>query len=52
MQKNRDEDTYFDRNKAMEVLETIMQAQPDIDAVFCGNDAMSMGAYQALQSAG
>lgn len=42
----------FDRNKAMEVLETIMQAQPDIDAVFCGNDAMALGAFQALQSAG
>jgi ribose transport system substrate-binding protein len=42
----------FDRNKAMEVLETIMQAHPDIDAVFCGNDAMAMGAYQALQSTG
>lgn len=42
----------FDRNKAMEVLETIMQANPDIDAVFCGNDAMAMGAYQAIQSAG
>ncbi|GAB3525590.1 D-ribose ABC transporter substrate-binding protein [Emticicia fontis] len=42
----------FDRNKAMEVLETIMQAHPDIDAVFCGNDAMAMGAYRALQSAG
>ncbi|RYU97352.1 D-ribose ABC transporter substrate-binding protein [Emticicia agri] len=42
----------FDRNKAMEVLETIMQAHPDIEAVFCGNDAMAMGAYQALQSAG
>lgn len=42
----------FDRNKAMEVLETLMQAHPDIDAVFCGNDAMAMGAYQALQAAG
>lgn len=42
----------FDRNKAMEVLESILQAQPDIDAVFCGNDAMAMGAYQALVSAG
>lgn len=42
----------FDRNKAMEVLETIMQANPDIDAVFCGNDAMAMGAFQALKSAG
>ncbi len=42
----------FDRNKAMEVLESILQAQPDIDAVFCGNDAMAMGAYQALTAAG
>jgi ribose transport system substrate-binding protein len=42
----------FDRNKAMEVLETIMQANPDIEAVFCGNDAMALGAFQALQAAG
>lgn len=42
----------FDRNKAMEVLESILQANPDIDAVFCGNDAMAMGAYQALYAAG
>ncbi|SEJ30765.1 monosaccharide ABC transporter substrate-binding protein, CUT2 family [Dyadobacter koreensis] len=42
----------FDRNKAMEVLESILQANPDIDAVFCGNDAMAMGAYQALAAAG
>jgi len=42
----------FDRNKAMEVLESLLQAYPDIDAVFCGNDAMAMGAYQALVSSG
>ena len=42
----------FDRNKAMDVMETIMQARPDIDAVFCGNDAMAMGAYQAVLAAG
>lgn len=42
----------FDRNKAMEVLESILQAHPDVDAVFCGNDAMAMGAYQALVAAG
>lgn len=42
----------FDRNKAMDVMETIMQANPDIDAVFCGNDAMALGAYQAVLSAG
>jgi ABC-type sugar transport system substrate-binding protein len=42
----------FDRNKAMEVMESILQANPDIDAVFCGNDGMAMGAYQALVAAG
>ena len=42
----------FDRNKALEVMESILQANPDIDGVFCGNDAMAMGAYQALVSSG
>ena len=42
----------FDRNKAMEVMESILQAHPNIDAVFCGNDAMASGAFQALVSAG
>ena len=42
----------FDRNKAMEVMESLLQAHPDIDAVFCGNDAMAAGAYQALAAAG
>ena len=42
----------FDRNKAMDVMESIMQANADIDAVFCGNDAMAMGAYQAVMAAG
>lgn len=42
----------FDRAKALEVLESILQKNPDLDAVFCGNDAMAMGAYQALLSAG
>jgi ribose transport system substrate-binding protein len=38
----------FDRNTALEVMESIMQAHPNIDAVFCGNDAMALGAYQAV----
>ncbi len=42
----------FDRTKAMEVMDSILQAHPDIDAVFCGNDAMAMGAYRALATAG
>jgi ABC-type sugar transport system substrate-binding protein len=42
----------FDRAKGLEVFESILQKNPDIKAVFCGNDAMAMGAYQALVSAG
>ena len=46
------ETALFDRTKAEEVLGTILQAHKDIDAVFCGNDAMAMGAYRALVAAG
>jgi ribose transport system substrate-binding protein len=42
----------FDRTKGLEVMEFILQGHPNIDAVFCGNDAMAMGAYQALVAAG
>jgi ABC-type sugar transport system substrate-binding protein len=42
----------FDRSKALEVMESLLQRNPDINAVFCGNDAMAMGAYQALLAAG
>ncbi|HXT13671.1 MAG TPA: D-ribose ABC transporter substrate-binding protein [Candidatus Angelobacter sp.] len=42
----------FDRAKGLEVMQSILQAHPNIKAVFCGNDAMAMGAYQALVSAG
>jgi ribose transport system substrate-binding protein len=42
----------FDRSKALEVMDSLLQRNPDVDAVFCGNDAMAMGAYQALLGAG
>jgi ribose transport system substrate-binding protein len=42
----------FDRAKALEVMEPILEKNSDINAVFCGNDAMAMGAYQALVAAG
>ncbi|RRB04814.1 D-ribose ABC transporter substrate-binding protein [Larkinella rosea] len=42
----------FDRNKALEVVESILQAHPEIEGIFCGNDAMAMGAYQAVMAAG
>jgi len=42
----------FDRAKGLEVMQSILQAHPNIKGVFCGNDAMAMGAYQAIVSAG
>ena len=43
----------FDRAKALEVMETLLQKHGEgLVAVFCGNDAMAMGAYQAIAAAG
>lgn len=42
----------FDRATALDVFESLLQANPDIDAVFAGNDPMALGAYQALVGAG
>ncbi|MDZ4659856.1 MAG: D-ribose ABC transporter substrate-binding protein [Bythopirellula sp.] len=42
----------FDQGRALEVMESILQANPEIDAVFCANDVMAMGAYQAIVAAG
>jgi len=42
----------FDRTKGLSVMENILQAQPEIDAVFAHNDEMALGALTAIQSAG
>jgi ribose transport system substrate-binding protein len=42
----------FQREKAVSVMENIIQAQPQIDAVYAANDDMALGALQALQAAG
>lgn len=41
----------FDRQKGLSVMENILQAQPEIDAVFAHNDEMALGALQAIESA-
>lgn len=41
----------YDRAKAMSVMENILQAQPRINAVYCFNDEMAMGALAAIKSA-
>lgn len=41
----------WDQNQAFTVMQTILQAHPDIKGVICGNDTMAMGAEAALISA-
>lgn len=41
----------FDRTKGLNVMENILQAQADIDAVFAHNDEMALGAIKAIQAA-
>ncbi|EOD01777.1 ribose ABC transporter substrate-binding protein RbsB [Caldisalinibacter kiritimatiensis] len=42
----------FDRTKGLTVMENILQAQPEIDAVFAHNDEMALGALQAIKGTG
>jgi ribose transport system substrate-binding protein len=42
---------YSDRDKAMTVMQNILQAQPDVKAVFAANDEMALGSVRALQQA-
>ena len=41
----------FDRTKAVNTMENIITAHPNIQAVFAANDEMALGAYQALKTA-
>lgn len=43
---------YSDRDKALNVMQNILQAQPDIKGVFAANDEMALGALRALQQGG
>jgi ribose transport system substrate-binding protein len=40
----------FDRTKGLSVMENILQAQPEINAVFAHNDEMALGALQAIKA--
>jgi len=42
----------FDRAKGMTVMENILQAEQEIDAVFAHNDSMALGALKAIKSDG
>ncbi len=42
----------FARAEGMSVMEDILQAQPEIDAVFAHNDEMALGALEAITASG
>ena len=42
----------WDQTEAFAKMETLLQANPDVKGVICGNDTMAMGAYAALVAAG
>lgn len=41
----------FDRTKGLNVMENILQAQPEVDVVFAHNDEMALGAIKAIEAA-
>lgn len=42
----------FSRDAGRKVMETLLQAHPDVNVVYAHNDEMAIGAIQALESAG
>ena len=42
----------FDRSKGLNVMENMLAANPDVQAVFAQNDEMALGALRAVQGAG
>ena len=42
----------FDRTQGMSVMENMLQANPDIQAVFAANDEMALGAVEAISASG
>ena len=42
----------WEQTQAYEKMETILQTNPDIKGIICGNDTMAMGASAAIKAAG
>ncbi|MGR5219374.1 ribose ABC transporter substrate-binding protein RbsB [Vibrio parahaemolyticus] len=42
----------FDRTKGLNVMENLLAANPDVQAVFAQNDEMALGALRAVEAAG
>ncbi len=46
------QDGDFARDKGRQVMETLLQAHPDVNVVYAHNDEMALGAVAALEAAG
>lgn len=42
----------FDRAQGLTLMENLLQAHPEIDAIFAHNDEMALGALEAIQASG
>jgi len=42
----------WDQDEAFTVIESLLQSNPDVKGVICGNDTMALGAQAALDAAG
>lgn len=42
----------WDRQKAYDITQTLLQQHPDLAGIYCNNDTMAMGALEAVISAG
>lgn len=47
-----DQAANYNRSEAMNVVQNLLQAYPDVNAIFCCNDEMAMGAIEAIDAAG
>jgi erythritol transport system substrate-binding protein len=52
MKKLAQQTANWDQAEAFRVMQSMIQANPTIKGVICGNDTMAMGAYAALAAAG
>ncbi len=52
MQIVASQDANFDRDTGRQKTQTLLQANPDVNAVYCANDEMCQGAIAALKAAG
>ncbi len=42
----------WSQTEAYSVIESVLQANPDVDGIICGNDTMALGAQAAIDAAG